>query len=37
MRRPLIGGKYFQTSIGQEKQARGVVSCVFFSGKKEEE
>ncbi len=46
MKRPLIGGKDFQTSIGQGEQVQGrfmgslqkegMISCVFFSGKKEE-
>jgi hypothetical protein len=48
MKRPLIRGKNFQTSIGQGEQAqggghgrftkkKGVVSCVFFCGKEENE
>jgi hypothetical protein len=47
MRRPLIGGKDFQTFIGQGKQAQGgimegltkkkVVPCMFFLRKYEEE
>jgi hypothetical protein len=44
MRRPLIGGKDFNTSIGQREQAQGGVKeayqgrrvRVFFWGKKEE-